>query len=416
MTERPTAAAAGQITAGTQQGPLLGVRVLELGILLAGPFVGRMLGDFGAEIIKVEAPERGDTLRDWGAGHLEGRGLWWPVQSRNKKLVTLNLRLEEGQDLLRRLAAECDVLVENFRPGTLERWNLSPEQLWEVNPGLVIARVSGYGQNGPYAGRAGFASAGEAMGGLRYINGHPGQAPPRLGISLGDSLAAMFAAQGVLMALYHRDARGGKGQVIDASIMESCFSLLESMAPDYDRLGIVREPSGTRLDGIAPSNVYLSGDDKWVVIAANAENLWERLCKVMEREDLLTDPRFENHRARGVHQDELDAIIADWARERTATEIDQELNAAGVVCGPVYSIADIFEDPQYAAREALITMEDPDLGPLRAPAVHPKLSGTPGAAAWTGPWPMGKHNDEIYGGLLGLGDDELEGLRERGVV
>jgi crotonobetainyl-CoA:carnitine CoA-transferase CaiB-like acyl-CoA transferase len=416
MTGKPAADAAADTAGAVQQGPLLGVRVIELGILLAGPFVGRILGDFGAEIIKVEAPDRGDTLRDWGSGHLEGRGLWWPVQSRNKKLVTLNLRVEEGQALLRRLVAESDVLVENFRPGTLERWNLSPEELWEINPGLVIARVSGYGQTGPYAKRAGFASAGEAMGGLRYINGFPGDAPPRLGISLGDSLAAMFAAQGVLMALYHRDAQGGKGQVIDASIMESCFSLLESMAPDYDRLGIVREPSGTRLDGIAPSNVYKSGDDKWVVIAANAENLWERLCKVMEREDLLTDPRFENHRARGVHQDELDAIVAEWAGQRTATEIDQVLNAAGVVCGPVYSIADIFEDPQYAAREALVTMNDPDLGPLRAPAVHPKLSGTPGAAVWTGPWPMGQHNDEIYGGLLGLSDDELARLREEGVV
>jgi formyl-CoA transferase len=416
MTENTTATAPGQNTAGQQQGPLLGVRVIELGILLAGPFVGRILGDFGAEIIKVEAPERGDTLRDWGAGHVNGRGLWWPVQSRNKKLVTLNLRVEEGQDLLRRLAAESDVLVENFRPGTLERWNLSPEQLWEVNPGLIIARVSGYGQYGPYAKRAGFASAGEAMGGLRYINGHPGQAPPRLGISLGDSLAAMFAAQGVLMALYHRDARGGKGQVIDASIMESCFSLLESMVPDYDRLGHIREPSGTRLDGIAPSNVYLSKDDKWVVIAANAENLWERLCKVMEREDLLTDPRFATHRARGENQDELDAIVADWARQRTATEIDQVLNEAGVVCGPVYSIADIFKDPQYAAREAIITMKDPEIGELRAPAVHPKLSATPGAAAWTGPWPMGAHNSEIYGGLLGLSDADIEGLRERGVV
>jgi formyl-CoA transferase len=415
MSETSTAAADGA-PAAVQQGPLVGVRVVELGILLAGPFVGRILGDFGAEIIKVEAPDRGDTLRDWGAGHLEGRGLWWPVQSRNKKLITLNLRVEDGQNLLRRLAAECDVLVENFRPGTLERWHLSPEELWEINPGLVIARVSGYGQTGPYAKRAGFASAGEAMGGLRYINGFPGDAPPRLGISLGDSLAAMYAAQGVLMALYHRDAQGGKGQVVDASIMESCFSLLESMVPDYDRLGIVREPSGTRLDGIAPSNVYRSGDGKWVVIAANAENLWERLCKVMDREDLMTDPRFVDHRARGVHQDELDAIVGDWAAQRTATEIDRQLNEAGVVCGPVYSIADIFEDPQYAARDAIVTMHDPELGELRAPAVHPKLSGTPGAAAWTGPWPMGRHNGEIYGDLLGLGADELARLREDGVI
>ncbi|QEC50761.1 CoA transferase [Baekduia soli] len=395
---------------------MVGVRVIELGVLLAGPFVGRILGDFGAEIIKVESPQRGDTLRDWGTAHYEGRGLWWPVQSRNKKLITLNLRVEEGQELLKRLVAESDVLVENFRPGTLERWNLSPEQLWEINPGLVIARVSGYGQTGPYAGRAGFASAGEAMGGLRYINGTPGEAPPRLGISLGDSLAAMFAAQGVLMALYHRDARGGKGQVIDASIMESCFSLLESMVPEYDRLGVVREPSGTFLSGIAPSNVYKSRDGKWVVIAANAENLWMRLCTVMDREDMLTDERFATHRARGENATELDRIVAEWAAERDATEIDRVLNDAGVVCGPVYSIADIFQDPQYAAREAIVQMHDPEVGELKAPAVHPKLSETPGAAVWTGPWEMGLHNAEIYGGLLGIDDAELARLKEADVV
>lgn len=390
--------------------------MIELGILLAGPFVGRMLGDFGAEVIKVETPDRGDPLRDWGNGHVEGRGLWWPVQSRNKKLVTLNLREERGQELLKRLAAESDVLVENFRPGTLERWHLSPDELWEVNPGLVIARVSGYGQTGPYAGRAGFASAGEAMGGLRYINGSPGEPPPRLGISLGDSLAAVYATHGVLMALYHRDAKGGSGQVIDASIMESCFSLLESMVPEYDRLDYVREPSGTKLSGIAPSNVYRSSDAKWVVIAANAENLWQRLCGVMEREDLLSDPKFSSHRARGENQDELDAIVGAWAGERTATEIDTLLNEAGVVCGPVYSIADIFEDPQYAARESLVTMHDPQLGDLLAPAVHPKLSATPGGEAWTGPWKIGEHNAEVYGGLLGLSDEELANLREAGVV
>jgi crotonobetainyl-CoA:carnitine CoA-transferase CaiB-like acyl-CoA transferase len=375
-----------------------------------------MLGDFGAEVIKVEAPDRGDSLREWGPGHVNGRGLWWPVQSRNKKLVTLNLRVEKGQDLLRRLVAECDVVVENFRPGTLERWNLAPEQLLEINPRLIVARVSGYGQTGPYAQRAGFASAGEAMGGLRYINGSPGEAPPRMGISLGDSLAAMFAAQGVLMALYHREANGGPGQVIDASIMESCFTLLESTVPDYDRLGVVREPSGTKLSGIAPSNVYRSKDGKWMVIAANAENLWRRLCQVMEREDLLTDERFASHRARGDNQEELDGIVADWAAARDAATIDALLNDAGVVCGPVYSIADIFEDPQYAAREALVTMHDPEVGELKAPAVHPKLSETPGAAVWTGPWEMGSHNAEIYGELLGCSEEELRALADEGVV
>jgi formyl-CoA transferase len=411
-----TGSSTGETTVPAQQGPMVGVRVVELGVLLAGPYAGRILGDFGAEIIKVESPTRGDTLRDWGTKHLEGRGLWWPVQSRNKKLVTLNLRVEDGQAILKRLVAESDVLIENFRPGTLERWNLSPEELWEVNPGLIIARVSGYGQTGPYAKRAGFAAAGEAMGGLRYINGVPGDAPPRMGISLGDSLAAMVAAQGVLMALYHRDAKGGKGQVIDASIMESCFTLLESMVPEYDRLDVIREPAGTKLKGIAPSNVYKSRDGKWVVIAANAENLWERLCGVMNREDMLTDERFATHRARGENQDLLDSIVGDWAAERDAVEIDRVLNEAGVVCGPVYTIADIFKDPQYAAREAIITMHDPELGELKAPAVHPKFSETPGGAAWTGPWEMGSHNAEIYGELLGIDDAELARLKEAGVV
>ena len=250
---------------GAGGGPLSGVRVLELGSLLAGPFVGRLLGDFGAEVIKVEAPGTGDPLREWGVHRYRGRSLWWTVQSRNKKLVTLNLRQERGQEIAHRLADASDVLVENFRPGTLERWGLSPEHLHETNPGLIIARVSGYGQTGPYADRAGFASVGEAMGGMRYINGFPDQPPPRSGISLGDSLAAMFATQGVLMALYERMVHpGAQGQVIDASIMESCFALLESMVPDYDKMGVVRHPTGTVLPHVAPSNVYRSKDGRWV--------------------------------------------------------------------------------------------------------------------------------------------------------
>ena len=397
-------------------GPLAGVRVLELGTLLAGPFVGRLLGDFGADVIKAEPPGQGDPLREWGPHRYKDRSLWWPVQSRNKRLITLNLRDPRGQDLCRRLAARSDVLVENFRPGTLERWGLSPDELHEHNPGLVIARVSGYGQTGPYAGRAGFASAGEATGGLRYINGFPGQPPPRTGISLGDSIAAMFAAQGILMALYHRDAHGGRGQVVDASIMESCFALLESMVPEYDRLGVVREPSGTVLGHVAPSNVYKSRDGTWMVIAANAENLWQRLCKTIGRPDLLEDPRFATHRGRGEHMEELDGIIGAWAAERDADEIDRVLNDARIVCGPVNTIADIFEDPQFRARDMLIPMEDPELGPLTAPGIVPKLSGTPGAAAYTGSWTLGERNDEVYGGLLGLDEAERATLREEGVI
>jgi formyl-CoA transferase len=398
-------------------GPLEGIRVLELGVLLAGPFAGRLLADFGAEVIKVEEPRGGDPMREWGQLRHDGRPLWWPVQSRNKKLVTLDLRRAEGRDLCLRLAARCDVLIENFRPGTLERWGLGPDDLWRENPGLVIARVSGYGQTGPYAERAGFAVAGEAMGGLRHINGFPGQAPPRTGISLGDSLAAMFAVQGVLMALYRRDAGGDRcGQVIDASIMESCFALLESTVPEYGKLGHVRQPSGTSLAGIAPSNVYRSRDGRWVVIGANAENLWQRLCRVIGRPELVEDERFRTHWARGQNAAALDDIIQAWVAERDGAEIDRVMNENGIVCGPVYTIADIFADPQYRARDMLVAMDDPELGEVITPGVVPKLSRTPGAARWAGSWRLGEHNREVYGELLGLDGAELEALAREGVI
>ncbi|MBK5115356.1 MAG: CoA transferase [Thermoleophilia bacterium] len=398
-----------------QTGPLVGIRVLELGSLLAGPFVGRLLGDFGAEIIKAEPPGAGDPLREWGPDRYKGRSLWWPVQSRNKKLITLNLRDERGQDLCRRLAAESDVLVENFRPGTLERWGLAPEELHEINPDLIVARVSGFGQTGPYAKRAGFASVGEAMGGIRYINGFPDQPPPRTGISLGDSLAAMFAAQGILMSLVHRERNGG-GQVVDASILESCFALLESMVPEYDRLGSIREPSGTVLGHVAPSNIYRSKDGRWVVIAANAETLWKRLCETIGRPDLLEDPRFETHRDRGHNMEALDKIIGEWAGRYDAEEIDRIMAEASVVSGPVNSIADIFEDPHFEAREMLVPMEDPELGELTSPGIIPKLSETPGAAAFTGAWELGERNSEVYGGLLGLSETEIAQLAQDGVI
>ena len=271
-------------------GPLAGVRVVELGMLLAGPFAGRLLGDMGAEIIKVEPPGQPDPLREWGKARYQGRSLWWPVQSRNKKCVTLNLRAEEGQKLLLRLVEYCDVLVENFRPGTLEKWGIGPEQLWEANSKLVIARVSDYGQSGPYAPRAGFASVAEAMGGMRYINGFPGEPPPRIHLSLGDSLAGMFAVQGILAALYRRDALGGgRGQIVDVSLMEACFALLESTVPEYDRLEIVRGPGGTGLAGVAPSNIFKASDDKWMVIAANADRVFGRLCTAIGRPELADD-------------------------------------------------------------------------------------------------------------------------------
>ncbi len=397
-------------------GPLDGVRVVELGVLIAGPFAGRLLADFGAEVIKVEPPKEGDPMREWGQHRYQGRPLWWPVQSRNKKLVTLDLRKPKGRDLLLRLAERSDVVIENFRPGTLERWGLGPEDLWRVNPGLVIARISGYGQTGPYARRPGFAVAGEAMGGLRYINGYPGEPPPRSGISLGDSLAAMFAVQGVLMALYRRDARGGRGQIVDASIMESCFAMLEAAVPEYGKLGHVRQPTGTALGNTAPSNLYRSRDGRWIVIGANAENLWQRLCRVMAREDLLEDERFRSHWSRGQNAAALDEIIGGWVAARDAAEVDELLNQNGIVCGPVYTIADIFEDPQFRSREMLVEMRDPELGAIVTPGVIPKLSGTPGEAVWTGPWKLGCHNKDVYGGLLGLDDTELAALGAEGVL
>jgi len=397
-------------------GPLAGVRVIELGMLLAGPFAGRLLGDMGAEIVKIEPPGQPDPLREWGKARYEGRSLWWPVQSRNKKCCTLNLRLERGQQLLLDLVRQADVLIENFRPGTLERWNLGPDVLLEANPRLVIARVSGYGQSGPYAARAGFASAAEAMGGIRYINGFPGELPPRLHISLGDSLAGMYAVQGILAALYRRDALGGAGQVVDVSLLESCFSLLESTVPEYDRLGIVRGPGGTGLQGVAPSNIFESSDGKLIVIAANADNVFGRLCEAMGQPELADDPRFATHSARGENQSEIEGIVAAWAGARTAEEIDRVLNDAGVICGPIYTVADIFDDPQYQAREMLVRHEDPDFGEYVGPGIVPKFSGTPCEVRWSATWEEGSHNRDVYGGLLGLSDAELDELKEEGVL
>jgi formyl-CoA transferase len=398
-------------------GPLAGMRMIELGTLLAGPFAGRLLGDMGAEVVKVEAPGQPDPLRDWGQARYEGRSLWWPVQSRNKKCITLDLREPRGQELLLDLVRVSDVMTENFRPGTLERWNLGYDRLSEVNPGLVLARISGFGQTGPYAGRAGYASVAEAMGGLRYINGFPGQAPPRAGISLGDSLAGMFAVQGILAALYHRDVLGsGRGQVVDVSLMEASFALLESAVPEYDRLGLVRQPMGTGLTGIAPSNIFRSRDELWMVIAANQNGVFRRLCEAMGRPELADDTRFATHSARGENQGELEAMVAEWAAQHDAEEIDRLLNEAGVVCGPIYTMAEIFEDPQFRAREMLVEHVDPEFGAYVGPGIVPKFSGTPGAVRWSGTWEEGSHNEEIYCGLLGLTAAELDALRESGVV
>ena len=398
-------------------GPLAGLRVLELGMLLAGPFTGRLLGDMGAEIIKIEPPGKPDPMREWGQARYEGRSLWWPVQSRNKKCVTLDLRQERGQSLLVELAKHADVLVENFRPGTLEKWGVGPAELWEANPRLVIARVSGYGQTGPYAPRAGFASVAEAMGGIRHMNGFPDEPPPRMHISLGDSLAGMFASMGVLAALYKRDALGfGRGQVVDVSLVESCFALLESTVPEYDRLGVVRGPGGTGLKGVAPSNIFKSRDGSWMVIAANADGVFGRLCEAMGKPELASDSRFATHLARGENQEAIEAIVGEWAVERDFAEIDRILAEAGVICGPIYTIADIFADEHFWAREMLVKHMDPGFGEYVGPGIVPKFSETPGAVRWSGTWEEGSHNQEVYGGLLGLPADEIEHLKVEGVL
>jgi formyl-CoA transferase len=389
--------------------------VVEIGSLIAGPFATRILGDLGAEVIKVERPDKPDPLRTWGHGEYRGRRLWWPIQSRNKKLITLDLR--RGQHIFRELVRRSDVVVENFRPGTLERWGLGHDALRAVNPEIVLARVSGFGQTGPYAKRGGFASVAEAMAGLRYLNGYPGQPPPRTGLSVGDSVAGLFAVIGVLAALYHRDASGSRtGQVVDVALTESCLALLESVIPEYDRLGLVRGPSGTRLDGIAPSNIFLARDDRWVVIAANEDELFRRLCTVMARPELADDERFANHIARGKHQSEIDRIVAEWARGYDAAEIDQLLNEAGVVTGSVRSVAEVVDDPQLRSRGALVRHDDEELGPVLGPGVVPVLSETPGSVRWSGPWPQGAHNDEIYRDLLGLDGRELAALTRDGII
>lgn len=397
-------------------GALEGIRVLELGGLIAGPFAGRLMGDFGADIIKVETPERPDPLRTWGLAEENGHHFFWTVHARNKRCITLDMRRSEGQQMFLDLVEHSDVVTESFRPGTLEKWNVGYDAILTRNPRVVLARVSGYGQTGPYASRPGYASVAEAVSGMRGINGYPDQPPPRMAISLGDSLAGMFAVQGVLAALLSREATG-VGQVVDVALTESCLALLESMIPDYDRAGIVRKPSGTRLDGIAPSNLYRSKDDRWVIIAANQDTLFHRLCGVMGEEDLTQDPRFSDHARRGRHQDELDERVARWAGEHSAEEITVLLVAAGVVTGHVNSIAEVLQDPQLQDRGMFVEHFDERISaPVLGPGVVPRLSATPGGVRWAGPPVPGTHNAEVYGELLGLSKRQLARLTTVGVI
>lgn len=396
-------------------GALDGIRVLELGTLIAGPYAGRLLADMGADVIKVEAPDRPDPLREWGQAS-GGHQFFWTVHARNKRCITLNLRTDAGRDLLLRLAASADVVVESFRPGTLERWGLGYEELSAVNPGIVLARVSGYGQTGPLAQEPGYASVAEGMSGLRHLNGFPGQAPPRIALSLGDSLAGMVAFQGVLAALLARH-RTGRGQVVDAALTEASMSILESTIPDYDQTGHVRQPSGTRLDRIAPSNLYRSADGLWIIIAANQDTVFRRLCGALGRPELADDPQYATHTARGDHQDELDEIVAAWAASLTAEELIERCTEAGVVAGPVNTVAEVVKEPHFIARGLFVDHDDENAaGPVKGMAPVPLLSDTPGEVRWGGPRRPGSHNKEVYSEVLQLDAAELSDLEAAGVV
>jgi crotonobetainyl-CoA:carnitine CoA-transferase CaiB-like acyl-CoA transferase len=393
-------------------GPLAGVRVLELGSLIAGPFCAKTLADFGAEVVKVEPPGDGDPLRRWRRMR-NGVSLWWQVQSRNKRSITLDLRQPEGQAVARRLAARSDIVIENFRPGALEKWNLGWEQLSADNPKLVMVRISGYGQSGPYRDRPGFAAIAEAVGGLRYVTGYPDRPPVRPNLSIGDTLASLHGVIGALLALHHLK-NGGGGQVIDVALYESVFNVMESLLPEYDAEGLVRERSGSSLPGIAPSNLYPCKDGSYVLIAGNADSLYRRLMSAIGREDLRDDPALAKNDGRAAQMERIDEAIAAWTLKRTQSEVLQAMEQAEVPAGRIYSAADIAADPHYAARGMLLDSVAGDGEPLRQPGVVPKLSATPGAIRRAAP-KLGEHTDEVLR-EAGYAQAEIEALRAKGIV
>ena len=398
---------------GFQHGPLSDLRVLELGTLLAGPFCGQLLGDLGAEVIKIEPPGQGDPMRVWGRQKAGEPSLWWPIIARNKKAITLDLRQAEGQALLLELAAKSDFLLENFRPGTLEKWNIGWERLHAVNPRLIMIRVSGYGQTGPYAARAGFGAIGEAMGGLRYVVGDPGSPPARVGISIGDSLAATFACVGALSALHHRE-RTGQGQVVDSAIYEAVLGMMESLVTEYDQTGYVRERTGAILPNVAPSNVYPTSDGL-VLIAANQDTVFRRLCDAMGEPGLAEDPDYASHQARGARQAELDAQIARWTAGLRTAEVLGLMEKHGVPAGQIYRAPEMLADPHFAAREAIVEVPHPQFGTIRMQNVVPKLSATPGGIRAPSP-ALGEHNDAVYLELLGLPRERYAALKASRVI
>lgn len=395
----------------TNNGPLKGVRVVEMGQLIAGPFCGQLLGDMGAEIIKIEPPGKGDPMRDWGRGDYP---LWWEVVARNKKCVSANLRMAEGQTLARSLIATADILIENFRPGTLEKWGMSPEALHAENPGLIIVRVSGYGQSGPYSDRAGFGGIGEAMGGWRNIVGDPDRAPSRMGVSIGDSLAATYGCIGALAALRHRDLTG-EGQVVDSALYEAVLQVMESLVPDYSVFGYVRDRTGSVLPGIAPSNVYTCSDGDFL-IGANQDTVFGRLCTAMERPELAKDPRYINHISRGKNQTELDGVINAWTKTLTVDAVEALMIEHSVPAGRVYTPADMLEDPHFAARRAIADVPHPKWQNLKMQTPFPKLSKTPASIRSIAPQSVGQDNADVYGTLLGMDEADRAALSAAGVI
>jgi formyl-CoA transferase len=395
-------------------GPLKGLRLIEMGTLLAGPFCGQLMADFGAEVIKVEPPKQGDPMRVWGREKSHGQSLWWPVVARNKKSVTLNLREEEGQAIARDLISKADFLLENFRPGTMERWNLSYEELAKINPGLIMIRVSGYGQTGPYSKRAGFGAVGESMGGLRYVCGDPSTPPSRMGISIGDSLAATFACIGGLTALHHKN-QTGEGQVVDSAIYEAVLNMMESLVTEYDQGGYVRERTGAILPNVAPSNVYPTKDEQFILIAANQDTVFKRLTVAMGQPELAENERYATHSARGSVQQELDDLISAWTLTIDSSTLETLMEDHGIPSGRIYTPAEMLEDAHFKAREAIVTTMHPTFGELKMQNVAPKLSKTPGNIRRPGP-ELGQHNQEIYGEVLAMTAEQMAELEAKGII